>query len=180
MYKLSYQYTFDIDWFCIINNMPIHIASNGGKLPNLYKKKELRELQHRVAMLEPQRQGQPNIILSENHNMETILNMQYDYLLEKNVPMERVKDLYVESFKEMADKGFYSFDRLDPEMAESLHIDNPNSAYMLVAKPNRPLPYRDIEWCHLLKQIEIPDFDIESFEVCDIVGLINKNLRKRR
>lgn len=181
MYKLSYQYTFDIDWFCVINNMPVHIASNGGKLPNLYKKNELRELQHGVATLEPLWNGdnQRNIILSESNNIETILNVQYDYLLEKGVPIERVKDLYVESFMEMACKGFYSFDRLDPDIAEILQIDNPDSAYMLIAKPSRPLNLNDYEWGKLLMRIDIPDFEIGSTEVCDIVRLINENLRKR-
>ena len=33
MLSVDYQLNNDIDWFCILENIPIHVASNGGRLP---------------------------------------------------------------------------------------------------------------------------------------------------
>jgi len=53
MYRLAYQYTHDIDWFCRIKEMPVHLASNGGILPQRsYTIKKLVTLQHKVANMQ--------------------------------------------------------------------------------------------------------------------------------
>ena len=44
----------DIDWYCLVNQKPVHIASMGGMIPRSFRDRaKLRELQRKVAEMKP-------------------------------------------------------------------------------------------------------------------------------
>ena len=53
MYHHHYLLSHDINWFALVDGIPVHVASNGGLLPqNSYKISELTRIQHIVHRLE--------------------------------------------------------------------------------------------------------------------------------
>ena len=108
----SYLRTRDIDWFFIVNNHYIHVASNGGFIPNFVNDvSRLREEQARVSQL-PINQDSDFVINSEyvdsrlSRVMENLGNRIKDF-----INIEELHNSYLSSFIEMAKKGFYSYDR---------------------------------------------------------------------
>ena len=142
MYLLNYQFTHDIDWFCAINDKPVHLASNGGKLPRLsYTIKDLVKLQHSVANMSYSFECAVNTRYLESYlqhgefydNLDNLsaeefremLPQHFDYVNE-TAELSRSVLLYSWSFIEMAKRGFFSFDR-----------DERTNSYHLVAWPKR-------------------------------------------
>lgn len=143
MYKLDYLQSHDIDWFASINGIPVHFASDGGRLPgNSYTIEELTTLQHLVASSEKSyhcvvnRDYLDNYLRRGEHykGIENIAEDNFRRLLPEefvidddimNLPRQIL--IYGWSFIEMARRGFYSFDR-------SRH-DNGVDYYHLVARP---------------------------------------------
>lgn len=118
-YDLNYMLTHDIDWFCIINGLYVHVASAGGIIPeNLRDRDELRLLQHNVS--------NAPYLFSENEIVynETFLNSHF--------PDGKAREDYVRSFRDMARKGFVSMDRTNWTDIES-------NDYHVVCQPNRTL-----------------------------------------
>ena len=98
-YSDHYMQYHDIDWFCKINNTPCHFASAGGLLPEpLMERKLLRKLQRDVCRAE--------YIYEENE-----ISYNEEFLRNRFRNDEEGKKAYIRSFKEMARKGFISFDR---------------------------------------------------------------------
>lgn len=99
-YTEAYIMNHDIDWFCVVNGIYIHVASAGGMLPSQINDiDKLRDIQHQVQML-------PDIYSEEE--------IEYNDFAIDNVVGEnnfKARQLYVESFVAMARKGFASFDR---------------------------------------------------------------------
>lgn len=141
MYRLNYQFTHDIDWFCRINGIPVHLASNGGVLPwNSYSIRNLVKLQHRVARLEPSFRCSFNVeyvsrYLQQGEFYDSFNNLS-DNMFRQMLPegfmiSDDVAELplqllvYGWSFIEMARRGFFSFDRKEGD----------DSTYHLVAWP---------------------------------------------
>lgn len=116
-YQKRYLATHDIDWFCKINNIYIHVASAGGVLPEIVDNSEVNRKIQRIVDELPVLDDEV-IITPLIHNVNSI-----------NYENEDCENDYVKSFKEMASKGFYSFDRVDIN-----NIDSNN--YHLVAYPN--------------------------------------------
>ena len=142
MYRLDYQFSHDIDWFCRINGVPVHMASNGGHLPNCYSIEQLVSLQHRVANLGNNYRCAVNIDFLEDYlrqnnylnNMGELSDEEYRLMLPAQFELsDDIRNLpkyilvYAWSFIEMAKKGFYSFDR-------GLNSDGVD-IYHLVARP---------------------------------------------
>lgn len=51
-YSDSYLLNHDIDWFCRVAGVYIHVASAGGRIPwHINDDEYLRHVQHRVAMM---------------------------------------------------------------------------------------------------------------------------------
>ena len=126
MYPLRYQYTHDIDWFCLIDDVPVHLASNGGKLPyDSYKASELVSIQRQISVLEPIYKYELNMPYLEqylNDGRYDDLRDVDDFLTQPLMPeaAEMGGELpnlplhwraYCWSFIEMAKRGFFSFDR---------------------------------------------------------------------
>lgn len=98
-YSENYMLTHDIDWFCIVNGIYVHLASAGGILPLSFRDRDiLRELQHEVAVA-------PYLFAEEDVvDNEAFLNQRF-----ANNPKGRAS--YLVSFRDMARKGFVSMDR---------------------------------------------------------------------
>ena len=112
----------DIDWAVKIGANYIHVASAGGDLPKIVEDKlfdiwrELKNTEYVDSV----------VILNESYLNEKFANLnELDYE-ERDF---RVK-WYVLSFREMAKRGFYSFDR-------DIRTPIDDSKYRLVAKPER-------------------------------------------
>ena len=136
MYQKNYQYTHDIDWFCVFKNRPIHLASNGGLLPATYNIKDIVKIQHIVS-------GMPTICdytLNESYVKGVVKQLSMTHLEDLSEDEEKLlypesmnfmgkqlsikEKAYCWSFIEMAQKGFYSYDR---------SVDD--NMYYLVASP---------------------------------------------
>lgn len=89
-YSESYMSSKDIDWFFKMDNRYVHVASAGGKLPDIINDREkLRQIQHEVYNL-------PYIFSAEEIRtnqgfIRQLLSSQLD-----NNP--RLYDSYIESF----------------------------------------------------------------------------------
>lgn len=131
MYRLDYQYTHDIDWFCKINDIPVHLASNGGNLPHRsYTIKKLVALQHRVANMQQSFRCVVNVAFLEEYlqrgeyydelvnvsqeDLRTMLPERFE-LTDEVSGLSRTMLLYSWSFIEMAKRGFCSFDRREED-----------------------------------------------------------------
>lgn len=98
-YSDHYMQYHDIDWFCKIHNTPCHFASAGGILPEpLRERKLLRKLQRDVCLAE--------YLYEENE-----ISYNEEFLRERFRNDEGARETYLRTFKEMARKGFVSFDR---------------------------------------------------------------------
>lgn len=119
-YDMAYIQSHDIDWFCVIDDVPVHVASAGGAIPdNLNNREKLREQQYEVYNL-------PDIV-SDNE-----IDINYPFLFQ-HLGIQPEDDLavqdYLNSFLAMARKGFASYDRRD--------INDLNAEeYICVCKPN--------------------------------------------
>lgn len=126
-YDLNYMLTHDIDWFCVINGLYVHVASAGGIIPeDLRDRDELRLLQHNVS--------KAPYLFSEN---EIVYN---EVFLNSHFPDGKAGEDYVRSFRDMARKGFISMDRTNWTNPES-------NEYHVVSLPNRNLtPVNPRRW----------------------------------
>lgn len=129
VYSESYQRTRDIDWFFRAGDRCIHAASNGGVLPYLVNDIErLRTVQAQVSMLEEVKGIE--VIVNEQYVGERITAAANSYWQNgyENVTLEQVRGYYLSSFQPMAQKGFYSYDRV-PD----------SNAYMFICGPKNPV-----------------------------------------
>ena len=118
-YNTNYMLTHDIDWFCIINGLYVHVASAGGIIPEAMRDRdELRQLQHNVS--------NAPYLFSEN---EIVYNERF---LNSHFIEGKAREDYVHSFRDMARKGFVSMDRTD-------WINPESNDYHVVCCPNRNL-----------------------------------------
>ena len=98
-YDESYMLTHDIDWFCIVNGVYVHLASAGGLLPVGFRDREaLRTLQCNVSVLSYMFEVDDIAV------NEVFLNQRFD-------DNPKGREAYLVSFVDMARKGFVSLDR---------------------------------------------------------------------
>lgn len=101
-YSDSYLFSHDIDWFCMFYGLPIHVASAGGRIPDeINDVDKLRSLQHQVEML-PLVFEEDDIVYNEFGIGQVLGNA-----------LEAGREDYIRSFARMAQKGFFSFDRIN-------------------------------------------------------------------
>lgn len=146
----------DIDCFFRIGNIPIFIATNGGLIPKKLNQEEtLIEYAEWVSTL-------PDINNSKQH-----VNINWKYvherLAEQDLPARKS---YLYSFRRMARKGFYAYDR--DILSQNREV------YKLVAWPNIKLPSNLFE--EKLMPIEVSQCEINNgiltafcLMKCDIV-----------
>lgn len=117
-YSDHYMQYHDIDWFCKIHNTPCHFASAGGILPEpLRERKLLRKLQRDVCLAE--------YLYEENE-----ISYNEEFLRERFRNDEGARETYLITFKEMARKGFVSFDRTNLSNSD-------DNTYHVVCYPQR-------------------------------------------
>lgn len=135
MYNTQYQYTHDIDWFFLIGKQPVHCASNGGRVPNIYSAIELQNLQVEIEAIQPTQSFVLNQVAIEQYVHDHYKDIDEDLLRRQGLPevvkgIEFSEDIptwmkaYSWSFVKMAQRGFLSFDR-----------DAETGLYFLVASP---------------------------------------------
>lgn len=139
----------DIDWYCLVNGEPTHIASMGGMIPEKFADTDkLRPLQNRVISIEPFTTAE---LRTENIQAQT--SEGYEYLQEQGIRelVERVNAnnpdftylrdydlavrLYAMTFASKARRGFKSYARITG--AEG-------NEYVLIAEPRVLLDYREM------------------------------------
>lgn len=170
----------DYDWFCVINEKPVCIASNGGFIPDIINKNNnIINTQRRAYNLPRLYKFKLNV----DYIINNVVNTGFDYVEKIDSPYRellRPKDIvyppntplavtyYAEHFAKMAERGFYVFDRLQES----------ENSYFLVSWPSnynmellRARIYRDDEDL----SFNIPQIDFEnckSLVDIDIVDLI--------
>ena len=142
-YSEDYMLTRDIDWFCIVNGIYVHLASAGGILPMSFRDRDtLRTLQHNVAMA-------PYLFEEEDVvDNEAFLNQRF-------ADNRKGRESYVVSFREMARKGFVSMDRTN--------LQNPyDNRYHIVCMP-RNLDERSLQELEIpvISNDERPELDLQ-------------------
>ena len=145
-YDKKYLLAHDIDWFFSYKGKPIHAASFSGIIPKQITVHRNREIQSRVYSMEP---------ISE-YNLESDLS--------NSDLSDEQKLAYLHSFIEMAQRGFYSFDRVVSEPYYQIEESDNKNAYKLIASPTKL--YDDIESLPILdNEIIFLDGDLSSFEI---------------
>lgn len=95
-YRRDYQVRHDIDWFASYNGVPIHVASNGGTLPNIIKRGFNKQIQR---------------LLAEEEFRECDVSINDSWINELLIMQENLNvETYLQSFIEFARKGFVSID----------------------------------------------------------------------
>lgn len=169
---VGYQLTRDIDWFCIINDYPVHVASNGGRLPNFIRSdKQLFASQKNVLSLPNVFDYEVNreIELDRDEELESLEGDFNEYFPEANEVLgdnqfNNTQKAYYWSFVSMAKKGFYSFDKVI--------LGEFDSRYRLVAWPK--FIYKKKLPCPCIKRVlcSISDnnnrFNIASIDMSEI------------
>ncbi len=101
-YRKIYQECHDIDWFAICNNVPIHVASNGGNVPSQIKSRDNRTVQKYLANIEVN--GNNDIRINQDWLNELELLEQND----DGIAFDG--NTYLHTFVEFAQLGFVSID----------------------------------------------------------------------
>lgn len=135
--------TRDIDWFCIVNGIYVHLASAGGILPMSFRNRDtLRTLQHNVAMA-PYLFEEEDVVENE------------EFLNQRFADNPKGRESYVVSFREMARKGFVSMDRTNL-------TDPYDNRYHIVCMP-RNLDERSLQELDVpvISNDERPELDLQ-------------------
>lgn len=141
-YDSNYLQNHDIDWFCMINGLYIHVASAGGKLPEIVNDRDnLRNLQHNVFMA--------NDIFTDDDILVNANYLNHRF----NNDQEKINN-YLPSFLAMAKKGFISLDRTDLNNIES-------ARYHVVCMPN------NLEGINLQNIGQIPEYHLDNFQIIE-------------
>ncbi len=119
----SWYANSDIDWFCRINDINIHVASMGRQLPEGIEV-TLPQLYEQVSEIEMAQWSGGEVVWYNEELLSAWLRIQS--------PQDMARYLY--SFVVMARKGFYSFAPITPDVTDD--------GYYLMAKPRS---YQDRE-----------------------------------
>lgn len=144
----AYYLTSDIDWFCCINGVNIHVASMGRKVPKAIEQ-NLDSIYEQVSRI-------PMADLNENYWFNRMIPEQW---LMINEPVEVAR--YLCSFSVMARKGFYSF--------APITLDPTDEDYYLMAKPDPAVPSPGIDG---IWSIELPDLRLDAIDAFQPVPLV--------
>ena len=148
----DYYANSDIDWFCELNGVNIHVASLGHKIPEAVEK-TLPQVYEVVSEIEMAPwEGRDGIWYNEE-------------LVRRVVGLERDEDIarYLYTFVVMARKGFYSF--------APLTSDPTDEGYYLMAKPAN-YEHKAIEGVF---RKDIPNIDVKEMgglTAYPLVGII--------
>lgn len=144
-YTEDYLRSRDIDWFCVIDGIYVHIASAGGLLPEGINDRERLCGNQRIVY------GLADIFTEEEIEVNrTFLSARFGNQDGGN----QATEYYLESFLSMARKGFVSLDRTNL-------ADLDDNTYHVVCKPRHSRQISGLDdlcrftsrTTHLLKQV---------------------------
>lgn len=115
-FSLDYQLSHDIDWFARIGGISIHAMSFGGKLPDKLDRDWNTENLLATYRIEP---FIHHIFYNDNYISQRLS------ILDNSPNTDGKRERYLRHFKEMASRGFWSFDRDLNEL----------NVYHLIARP---------------------------------------------
>ena len=149
----------DVDWFCRINGINIHVASMGRQLPEGVEE-TLPKLYEQVSEIKMAEWRDGEGVWYNEKLLRTWLGMEE--------PQRMARYLY--TFVVMARKGFYSFAPITPDVTDG--------DYYLMAKPKN---YHDWALDDVLnKGLEFFNInDVKAFASVPIVELMNFNPQKQ-
>ena len=148
--------TRDVDWAVKIGGHYIHVCSAGGDLPDIVEDNLFEiwnELKETRVLFSPEQ-----IVVNDEY-----LNRRFPAQDDNsNAEIRFQREWYIHSFRAMAMRGFYSFDR---------DITSPieDSKYYLVAYPRIPGTRQNLTFPEINQEIE--PLDLSG---CDIVSYINR------
>lgn len=152
MYSIDYQVTHDIDYFFVMQTMertrPIHIASNGGVMPDkLGSMAFIQKTQNEAFVLPFQFSYELNMDYLNQLNVEDFpleedvaesgfLQTEHYTQFNDRIDLPFHLKVYAYSFVEMARRGFWSFDRLTEYSTQDMYNARKlSNIYQLVAYP---------------------------------------------
>lgn len=145
----AYYANSDIDWFCQINGVNIHVASMGHALPKGVEQ-TLHVVYEQVSKIEMVKWGGKESLWYNEELLREVVK------IEGNQAMAR----YLATFVVMARKGFYSF--------APLTTDPTDNDYYLVAKP---VSYKFNEIEGIFSK-QIPEFDLSKIDSITAIPLV--------
>lgn len=170
----EFQRLNDIDWFCIIDGVPVHVASAGDLLPAMYASNGSPASMKSILSDVLKQPLEYDYKLNDEYLDGHVLNEGYEYLEEQGNPIGQDmgddwrsimtkneslrKRLYATSFVEMARRGFYSFDKTEDKEGD----------YHLVAYPSKGMK----DW-HLL---DVPNVKGANLDFTNPETLVNIRL----
>lgn len=122
-YSKEYLSTHDIDWFCFINDKPIHAASNGGNLPDKINDREINSNNQIIAYKSDHIYSVNEVETNTEYIINKLRKSKREY---SELELSKMVNNYLRTFIDMATRGFYSFDRVD---------DSESDEYYLIAWP---------------------------------------------
>ncbi len=143
----SYYPTSDIDWFCCLNGVNIHVASMGRKIPAAVEA-NLDSIYAQVSKIEM------TPLTEEDFWFNRAILEQW---LQIKEPIEVARYLY--SFSVMARKGFFSF--------APITLDPTDDDYYLMVKPFKSGPR-----IHGLYCVDQPNLEMESISAFQAIPLV--------
>ncbi|MBP5398708.1 MAG: hypothetical protein J6Y32_08845 [Bacteroidales bacterium] len=150
----AYYFNSDIDWFCRINGVNIHVASMGHRLPREVET-TLEAVYEQVPLIEMAPWGERQGVWYNEDLVRRVLRKAT--FTQEGEEIQEADDMevarYLATFIVMARKGFYSF--------APLTIDPTDKNYYLMAKPMDYVE-RNIQGIYMR--------DIEGVNVRDIDG----------
>lgn len=145
----AFYANLDIDWFCRINNVNIHVASMGRNIPSILSDKKLALIYEEVSAIE----------MVELNRDAVWYN---DELLRRKLQLEDVNSIgrYLSSFVVMARKGFYSF--------APITVDPTDTKYYLMAKPIQNAD----RVINAIPVIDVPELDVREIDADTSIVLV--------
>lgn len=153
-YSEAYQRTRDIDWFFRAGEHYIHVASNGGKLPDFVN--DVQRLRKEQAYISTLGDVKDVEVIVRDDYLEARIRASVDEARRMNIirDVQLLRKAYLSSFMSMARKGFYSFDRSNDD----------ESRYILVCGPNKHVDL-NLKLLDMSNEIEFDDETKTSFLV---------------
>lgn len=135
MYNKNEQIACNIDWFCYINDYPIHVASNGSLLPRKFSTvKRFKAAWEYVNAIKEACEPEFNLdfiasskaydYIEDYFLQDYIRSLLPEWLKKLNLSLKQM--LYARHFLIAARKGFYSFG-----------WDEKNNCFRLIAWPSK-------------------------------------------
>lgn len=147
----AYYANLDLDWFCRINNVNIHVASMGRNIPAIFSDRILASIYEEVSTIE---------MAAWNGGVGFWYN---EVLLRRRLQLDSIYSIgrYLSSFVVMARKGFFSF--------APISVDTTDTKYYLMAKPIQNAD----RVINSIPVMDIPELDVQGIDADTPVFLVD-------